>query len=191
MPLNLQTPRLTLRPISRSDLRPLHGIFNRPEVGRYLWDGEPVHLSTTAEYLERSARDFARNGLGIFGVRRKGHPALVGFCGFRRSGSGETEILYGLLPRWWNRGFASEAASACLTLAFREAGVPRVVAGVDAPNAASIKVLLKLGMKPAPERAPGSTGVLYYALSREEFERQPENINRSGSPASRPHPSRR
>lgn len=191
MTLRLQTPRLTLRPISPSDLKPLHGIFNRPEVRRYLWDGEPAHLSTTAECLERSARDFARGGLGIFGVRRKGHPALVGFCGFRRSGSGETEILYGILPEWWNRGFASEAASACLNLAFREAGVPRVVAGVDAPNAASIRVLLKLGMKPAHERATASTGVLYYALSREEFERQPNGVSRSGSPASRPRPARR
>lgn len=171
MPLEPQTSRLTLRPLSSSDFKPLHRVFNHPEVGRYLWDGEPVHPSTTAEYLERSARDFSRSGLGIFGLRRKGDPALMGFCGFRRSRSGETEILYGLLPKWWNRGFASEAARACLSLAFREAGVPRVVAGVDAPNAASIKVLLKLGMKPARERAPGSSDILYYALSREEFER--------------------
>lgn len=71
MPLELQTPRLTLRPISRPDLGSLHRIFNHPEVGRYLWDGEPVPPGTTAEYLERSKRDFARSGLGIFGVRRK------------------------------------------------------------------------------------------------------------------------
>lgn len=43
-----------------------------------------------------------------------------------------------------------------------------MLAGVDAPNTDSVKLLERLGMSPA-ESPPGSCGVLYYAITAEEF----------------------
>jgi [ribosomal protein S5]-alanine N-acetyltransferase len=72
----------------------------------------------------------------------------------------------------WGRGIATEAARACLRYAFLEAGLDRVVAGVDAPNAASTRVLEKLGMKPVGP-LNSEPGASYFALDRSDY-RNPE-----------------
>lgn len=147
----------------------MHGLFNHPEVGRYLWDGEPVSRQTTSECLVQSERDLASNGLGLFGVYARESGGLTGFCGFRPSPqSGQPELLYALLPEWRGRGLATEAAQECLRLAFEAARLRCVLAGVDAPNTDSVKLLERLGMSPA-ESPPDSSGVLYYAITAEEF----------------------
>ncbi len=80
----LETERLVLRPLSPEDLPAMHLIFNDPEVGRYLFDGERVPFQTTISVVEASDRDFSERGVGLFGVRLGGDDYdLVGLCGLR------------------------------------------------------------------------------------------------------------
>jgi RimJ/RimL family protein N-acetyltransferase len=53
--------------------------------------------------------------------------------------------------------------------AFEEVGMERVIAGVDAPNTASLRVIEKLGMKDLGNINPSAPGEPYYALYRENF----------------------
>lgn len=163
----LETERLTLRPLSASDLDAVHRISNDPLVRRYLWDDQPVLKDAVEGVISRSLQCFAEEGCGLFGVRlRDGE--LIGYCGLLHvETTGRVELLYALMPKWWGKGLATEAALACLRFAFEEGGLERVVAGADPPNTASLRVIEKLGMSPIGEILPG---VPYFELTREEFQ---------------------
>ena len=167
----LQTERLILRPLAASDAPAIHRISNEPAVRRYLWDDAPVTSARIEEVVAQSVRMFSEEGVGLFGVRLRDSAELVGFCGFghTRDGPKEIELIYELLPELWGRGLATEASRACLRHAFVQAGLDRVVAGADAPNIASLRVIEKLGMKAVGEIAPGQPGTPFFALDRDDF----------------------
>jgi RimJ/RimL family protein N-acetyltransferase len=62
-----------------------------------------------------------------------------------RQGDG-IELLYALDRPAWGRGYATEAARAVLAYASETLRLPRVVAAVNPANAASQRVLDRLGM---------------------------------------------
>ena len=169
----LETERLVLRQLSPDDLAAMHLIFNDPEVGRHLFDGELVPFKTTISILEASDRDFSVRGVGFFGVRLRGADHdLVGLCGLRwEEGIGEMEIMYCLLPQLWGRGLTTEAARATLRFAFEEVGLWCVMGGADEPNAASLRVIEKLEMRPARRVLAEAPEVPYFVLNRDDFMR--------------------
>ena len=168
----LETERLTLRPISNDDLAATHRVFDDPAVRRYLWDDRPVSLEATASVVQASARDFSERGVGLFGVRLRGAEELVGLCGLRwEDGIGDMEIIYCLLPELWGRGLATEAAEACLRFAFEEVRLERVMAGADEPNAASLRIIEKLGMRFVGRILPAALEAPYFVFNRADFPR--------------------
>ena len=181
----LETERLVLRPLSADDADALHRISNEPNVRLYLWDDKPVPEATIRDLIARSVRMFSEEGIGLFGVRMCGGGDLLGFCGFvRLGGMGEAELCYELTPEVWGKGLATEASRSCLRYAFEEAGFERVIAGADAPNDASLRVIEKLGMKPAGNINPNALDEPYHAMSRKGF--FAETHRRLGAPGLRP-----
>ena len=74
---------------------------------------------------------------------------FVGYCGLRHylvHGEPENELLYGLLPDYWGRGYASEMAAAALEVAFNDLAMPSVVAFTLHDNIGSRRVMEKNGM---------------------------------------------
>ena len=124
----LQTARLVLRPLAAPDAPVIHRISNEPAVRRYLWDDAPVTSAHIEEGVAQSVRMFSEEGVGLFGVRLRDSPELVGFCGFGLTldGPEEIELIYELLLELWGRGLVTEASRACLRHAFVEAGLDRV-----------------------------------------------------------------
>jgi ribosomal-protein-alanine N-acetyltransferase len=166
----LMTARLDLRPIVADDAEALHRISNEPEVRRYLWDDEPVEKRTIRDVIFQSAAMFSEEGIGLFGIRRRGSESLIGFCGFvRLSGMNEPELAYELTRGAWGNGLATEASMACLRHAFERASLERVIVGVDAENAASERVIEKLGMQYVGSMNPNVPEAPYFAVYREEF----------------------
>jgi RimJ/RimL family protein N-acetyltransferase len=166
----LVTERLTLRPLSEADAEDLRRISNEPDVRRYLWDDEPVSGATIRDLVARSRSMFSEENIGLFGVRVGGGEDLLGFCGFvRLGGMDEPELGYMLTRGAWGRGFATEAAEVCLRYAFDRAGLERVIAGADAPNAASMRVIEKLGMRSVGNINAGAPDEPYFALYRKDF----------------------
>lgn len=169
----LETKRLVLRPLSPEDLPAMHIVFNDPEVGRYLFDDKRVPFETTISVLYASDRDFSERGVGLFGMRLRGADYdLVGLCGLRwEEGIREMEVMYCLLPELWRRGLVSEAARACLRFAFEEAGLWCVMGGTDETNAASLRVIEKLGMRFVGKILAEAPEIPYFVLYRDDFSR--------------------
>ena len=66
------------------------------------------------------------------------------------------EVGYLLAPHRWGRGYATEAARACLAYAFGPLGLDEVWASIRPTNEASLRVARALGMTPC-----GSHTVVY------------------------------
>lgn len=91
---------------------------------------------------------YANNGFGMYAVTLKNSGEIIGVCGLiRREGLDDPDIGYAYLPRYWSKGYASEAASAVIAYERQTHGVRRVVAIVAPHNQASINVLQKIGLR--------------------------------------------
>lgn len=82
-------------------------------------------------------------------ITLKSNNLLIGSCGVRmdKIDAVEADIGYELDPRYWNHGYATEAAHAIVDFGFRRFNVHRIWADCVADNVGSAHVLQKLGMK--------------------------------------------
>lgn len=168
---SIETDRLVLRPLSGDDLDALHELWTDPRVRSWLWDGRRIGRGRTRSVLRASRASVESEGFGLWGVFESGEEELIGFCGFRRVENGDDiEILFGIAPAHWRRGYATEAAGAALREGFERHGWDRVVAATDRPNRASRRVIEKLGFRYHRRERRGGGTLDVYAISREMAE---------------------
>jgi ribosomal-protein-alanine N-acetyltransferase len=148
--LILETPRLLLREFTEDDAEAFFLLCSHPEVLR--WTGDPgvANLDEARASLRaRPIADYARHGYGRWACIDKASGSLIGFAGPKYLDElSEVDIGYRLLPAWWGRGLATEATGAACNYCFARLGLPRLLGLVHPDNAASVRVLEKLGFKP-------------------------------------------
>jgi RimJ/RimL family protein N-acetyltransferase len=134
----LRTERLLLRRAEGRDLGAMHAVLSHPEAMRY-WSTPPhTTLHQTREWLKdmmASPEDESDD----FVVEFEGR--VIGKAGFWRL----PEIGYIFHPESWGRGLAFECLSALIDRIYARLAVDDLVADVDPRNAASLKLLTKLG----------------------------------------------
>lgn len=152
-PDKIETDRLWLRAFTADDLDELHDVRSRPDVNRYLY-GEALSRDEVKakldERITRMSRLAGPGGSLMLAVVRKDTGAMIGDVVLNWLLPGEykqAEIGYVLHPDHYGHGFATEAARPLLRIAFEELKVHRVVGRLDGRNAASARVLTKLGMR--------------------------------------------
>jgi len=149
------TERLVLRPFAVEDLDDLYAIQSRPDVARYLyWD--PRSRDEVREVLEYKAGQTliaAEGDALVLAVTIPGAAGTAtGVIGevvlwWRSAEHRQGEIGFVLHPDHQGRGYAAEAASAMLDLAFHRLGLHRVYGRADARNTASAGLMQRLGMR--------------------------------------------
>jgi ribosomal-protein-alanine N-acetyltransferase len=170
---SFETERLRLRPLTPDDVDDLHRLWVEPGVRRYLWDDEVIPRERVAAIVEESVASFESRGYGLWAVSPLAGEALLGFCGFWLFHEPpRLELLYGVAPAHWNRGFATEAARAVMRYGFEELSFERVEASTDAANAASARVMERIGMTFWKRELTDGLDTVYYAITREAFARQ-------------------
>jgi RimJ/RimL family protein N-acetyltransferase len=101
-----------------------------------------------AQVLAKYEHVDQERGFTLWAVVDRETERFLGDAGFGVYGpTGEPELGYSLTRAAWGCGYATEAAAACLEAAFAHLDAPRVVALVDAENAASARVAEKIGME--------------------------------------------
>jgi ribosomal-protein-alanine N-acetyltransferase len=168
--LDIATERTILRPFTASDADDLLTVFRDPEVRRYLLDDVLVSAAWVGDEIVASDGRFARSGTGLWSIRPAGDTRVVGFVGFREFfDPPQLQLLYGLLPGYWGRGLATEAAARVCDRAFRVLGFVEITAAIDVPNRASARVLRRLGMKQVRTSDDGVAGTAWFALGRDDW----------------------
>lgn len=161
--------RLRYRPASADDAAFLHRHWNEPTVRRHLWDDRPVAEETVRQVLAATGDDFARPGYGLW-LLIDAAGDVIGTCGLRPvEDTGDVELLYSILPQRSGHGFATEAALAVLRHAFVGLELARVRGSTDAGNAASLRVLEKVGMRPLATTMDAGGGLRHLVAVREDF----------------------
>jgi RimJ/RimL family protein N-acetyltransferase len=152
--MELETPRLILRPFADHDAAALCAINADPKVMRYF--PAPYSAAETHKMLEVWADKQTRFGYAFSAVEHKGDGRLLGMAGLSRLESGApiapcTEIGWRLTPAAWGQGYATEAALVWLAHGFAALGLPAVLSFAPRPNLASQKVMRRIGMDRASE----------------------------------------
>jgi ribosomal-protein-alanine N-acetyltransferase len=167
--IKIETERLQLLPLSLEDLDPMHRVWVEPGVRRFLWDDEIITKEHAAEVIGESVRLFEAEGLGLWSVKPRGEPRVIGFGGFWFfHDPPELQILYGVAEANWNQGFATEIARALIRYGFEELGLERIEASADAPNLSSLRVMEKSGMTFDKRVDKNGLDTVYYSITRPE-----------------------
>jgi ribosomal-protein-alanine N-acetyltransferase len=143
----LHTARLLLRPFNDADAEPLYVLHSSAHVLRY-WDAPPWSERGRAGRFIAACRQMAEDGTGArVAIDRVSDAAFLGWCGLTRWNPDyrSASIGYCLDDAVWGNGYATEAAGALLQWAFDTLDLNRVQAEADTRNAASARVLEKLG----------------------------------------------
>ncbi len=145
----IRTDRLLLRPWGPDDLDDFHRLRGDPEVVRYLYDG-PLTRGEAAVRLANTRSVITGPGQWMnVAVVAADTGTVVGDVGmiWVSSVHRQAEIGYTFFREHRGRGYATEAATAFVDLAFTDLGAHRVCGRLDARNAPSAAVLDRLGMR--------------------------------------------
>jgi RimJ/RimL family protein N-acetyltransferase len=166
--VRLETERMRLRKFTPDDLDHLFQLDRDPDVIRYAATDPPDYETVRDRILPRVLRSYsAGDGLGYFAAVEKDTGEFLGWFQLTpREVRGEVELGYRLKKSGWGKGYATEGARALVAEAFGRLGVERVVAFALEANAASIRVMEKVGLEyegtfEEPRHGPGARAVRY------------------------------
>jgi len=146
-PLAISTPRLQLQWLDSGDAPFIFRLVTDADWLRFIGDKGVVDLDSARRYLETGPlKMYREQGFGLNRVALRADDTPIGICGIlRRDNLADVDLGFAFLPEFRGRGYAREAADAVLDHAREILGIDRVVAIVAARNAASIRLLEKLG----------------------------------------------
>jgi RimJ/RimL family protein N-acetyltransferase len=145
MTIILVTNRLELRTWSLDDSEMAFLIWGDAEVMQFV--SKPFETKAVArKALKNAIAAQNRYGVCLGAVVEKSSRKIVGCCGFHRVESA-LELAFHFIPQVWGKGYATEAAKACLEYGFEKLDAEKIIAFVHPENIASNRVLEKTGMK--------------------------------------------
>lgn len=144
---DLRTERLRLRHPRATDADDVFSIFGDVQAMRY-WSHEPLEsLDAAREYLDGIDSGFADRTFFQWAITTPEADRLIGTVtlGSWHRTNRHAEIGFVLHPAQWGKGFAFEAVRAVLRFGFEQMDLHRVEAEIDPRNAASARLLERLG----------------------------------------------
>lgn len=147
--VRLRTARLLLRRWRDTDRDPFAAMNADPDVMRYF----PSRLDRSASdaLVDRLERGFEHQGFGLWALEVVASGEFIGFTGLTPMpdgvpGAGGIEVGWRLARHAWHRGYATEAATIAVRVAFDALGLDRLWSMTAAPNEPSQAVMRRLGM---------------------------------------------
>ena len=147
----MESDRLRLRPLDPTDLQDVQGLWNDPDVRRYLWENRRMSHEDISGIIDESRRLHAASGAGLWMVERREAPGVVGFGGYWYFGEpAELRILFGLKPEHWGLGLATDLARCLIRYGFDTLGLDRITGATHRANVSSQRVMEKAGIPTEP-----------------------------------------
>ncbi len=148
MKMILETERLYLRELIPEDSDELAKILSDPASMKYY--PSPFSRKQVEDWIGWNRENYRKFGHGLWAVILKGEDVFLGDCGITMQEiEGETvpELGYHIKGEYGNRGYATEAAGACLEYAFQRLDYPVLYTYTKHDNKPSIRVAEKNGME--------------------------------------------
>ena len=145
LPRTIRTPRLTLRPFALGDVEARLAYCSDAEWARYFPIAQPYTRRDAEEFVAQRQLDAWGKDPAWWAADLDGE--LIGHVGLWPDPvNRHAEVGYAIARPRWGQGFATEAVSAVVNAVFTTTDLERVFARADVRNAASRRVLEKVGM---------------------------------------------
>jgi len=172
----IKTERLSLRMFEIYDFNSAFKLFNDEEVQKYLSPENRRNRKQIKVTLKKMFERWKERGFGIWCVSEKHSGEMFGYCGFQYFDQTlNVEIVFAFLKDFWGKGFATEAANACLKFGFEELLFEKVFAVTHPENTSSCRVLEKIGLVFVDESIHYGIDTLTFSISRTDF-KPPDNF---------------
>jgi RimJ/RimL family protein N-acetyltransferase len=154
MALVLRTPRLVLREWRDADADPFAAMSADPAVMEFLLGFDD--RAAMDRWVAAMREHWRLHGFGGWVVELPGIAGFIGVVGlghlrFALPFVPAVEVLWRLVPAYWGRGYAAEAARAAIDDGFFRLGLAEIVALTVVENRRSRAVMERLGMSRDPE----------------------------------------
>lgn len=158
----LETKRLYLRRMTVEDAENAYLLNLDPEVIQYTGDDSFESIEAVRQFLT-NYRHYDQYDFGRWAVVAKDSDEFLGWCGLKYTPElDEYDIGFRFFKKHWNKGYATEAAQACLDLGFNHYKLTTIVGRARKDNIGSIRVLEKIGLNYVGDfDFDGNIGVIY------------------------------
>ncbi len=169
----IETQHLYIRDWKRSDLQSLVALNRDSNVMKYFL--KTLTPTESIGLFNRFKDNLDNQGYGLFAIERKEDQAFIGFVGFNTFDfdtdfAPGIEIAWRLHTDYWNKGYATEAAQACLKYARENLDFETVYSFTTRQNKRSEQVMIKIGMTKVKEfehpQIPKDHPLLHHVLYR-------------------------
>lgn len=141
--MNITTDRLSIRNFSYEDWQDVYEYTSNSSVMKYIPEGV-FSEDDAKEFVNENSSETPKN----FPVILKIDNILVGHIVFHKVfGSHTYEIGWVFNPKYYNKGYASEAALAILKYGFGKMNIHRIIATCQPENIPSYRIMEKIGMR--------------------------------------------
>ncbi len=152
MKIVIETERLRIRELELSDAIALSKVLCDRESMKY-YPREKTSEEVNA-WIGRNIERYSKHGFGLWAVERKSDNEFLGECGITLQNIDNEELPevgYHTIRAYCNKGYASEAAKACLRFGFRKFGFSAIYSYCNSANIPSRRVMEKIGMEKIKE----------------------------------------
>ena len=146
---SLETDRLLLRPFEMEDAPRTRELVNNREVVAFTNKiPHPYEEGMAEEWIATHQENYGKGHQVVFAIVPKEIRELIGSISLTFDDvHSVAEIGYWIGVPYWGKGYATEAAVAVLRYGFEERDLNKIFARTIARNAASGRILEKIGMK--------------------------------------------
>lgn len=168
----IETERLILREYTLNDFNALFEIVSDLETMQHY--PAPFDEQRTKEWIVWNLENYEKFGFGLWAVVLKENGKFIGDCGITIQNIDNEmlpEIGYHIHKKYWQRGYAKEAARAVRDWVFHNTQYNTIYSYMKYTNAGSYATAIAIGMKKVKEYPDEKNGITYvYAIKREEWE---------------------
>ena len=144
-----ETERLLFRKIEKNDFNIWLEFYKNTVTSQHWISEKQTPEIECKNWYEKQFYRYKNDKGGMNALIEKKSGKLIGHCGLllqKVDTIVELEIGYSLLPEYWNKGYATEAAKKCRDYAFQNNLTESLISIISLSNKASETVALKNGM---------------------------------------------
>lgn len=168
-----ETERLKFRLLEPKDFDTWLTLFDGTNVARFLgMENIPTAKEQCRKWFDIQEYRYKKDLGGMNVLIDKSTGKMVGQCGLliqEVDKINELEIGYSILPEYWNRGFATEAARNCRDFAFTQSFSESLISIIHIENENSEKVAVKNGMKKTKRTVYKEMPVNIFRITKDEW----------------------
>ena len=149
LPERIETERLLIRPFKLEDFEPYLEFITDDQATRYLlFNDDQKTVEGARELLDFIITSYETDEPVFACAIALKNDLFIGSCGISAvAEGGVNECYYSLLPRYWGKGYASEATEALIRYCFKHLDVSEMRAYIQPGNRQGIEVAKRVGMK--------------------------------------------